>query len=265
MNRLPTKRSVSAILLAACGLVAAAVFSAGPAQAETKNWWLRVEPSLESTTNLQQQAGGTPDWVLRNNIDFSYTPWADGDRSMLLRLQALSSRYQFNPDYDATFFSGTGLGSARLWGPVYGYGGYQLLYKQGDRPGTVNRLDGDVFGGVVAYTPLNSTSLLFHGYQVDALRAAVTDTSYFGHSVYATVRNLTLPAWINSLSVRSQLRMYDTIGELEWRNQLTLESVYRVNDWLNLVAEGFVVNSTASQPNYSFLGSNVGLFTRMIF
>jgi hypothetical protein len=59
--------------------------------------------------------------------------------------------------------------------------------------------------------------------------------------------------------------MYDTIGELEWRNQLTLESVYRVTDWLSLVAEGFVVSTSASQPHYSFLGSNVGLFTRMIF
>lgn len=260
-----TRRSLSAILCAARGLFGALILMAGPAHAETKNWWLRVEPSLESTTNLQQQAGGTPDWVLRNNVDFSYTPWSDADRSLLLRFQALSSRYQFNPDYDATFVSGTGLGSSRLWGNVYGYGGYQLLYKQGDRPGTVNRLDGDVFGGMVAYTPLNATSLFFHGYQADVLRAAVTDTSYLGHSWYATVRNLTLPAWINSLSVRSQMRMYDTIGELEWRNQVTLESVYRVTDWFNLVAEGFIVNSTASQPNYSFLGSNVGLFSRMIF
>lgn len=262
---MPKKRSVSAIKCAAPGIAFCLLLVSEPAHAEGKNWWLRVEPSFESTTNLQQQAGGTPDWVARNNVDFSFTPWADEGRSFLLRVQALSSRYRFNPEYDATFVSGTGLGSARLWGSLYGYGGYQLLYKQGDRPNAANRLDGDLFSGVVTYTPLNASNLAFHGYQVDVLRAAVQDTSYVGHSVYTTLRNLTLPGWVNSVSFRSQLRLYDTIGELEWRNQLTLESAYRLTDWLSLVFEGFVVNSTASQPNFSFLGSNVGLFTRMVF
>lgn len=233
--------------------------------ASSKSWVVRFEPSLESTTNLQQQAGGTPDWVMRNNLDVAWTAWSDNDRSVLVRAQALNSRYHFNPDFDATFLSGTSLASARLWGPLYGYAGVQMLYKQGERPGSTNRLDGDAFGGAVAYFPLGENSLFFHGYQFDALRAAVRETSYLGHSVYLTLRDVTLPRWTNTLSLRSQLRMYDQIGELEWRNQFTAESAVRLTDWFSLVLEGFVINATASQPDYSFLGSNVGLFSRFVF
>jgi hypothetical protein len=153
----------------------------------------------------------------------------------------------------------------RVGGPLYAYGGYQLLYKQGTRPGTTTRLDGDAFGGVVAYWPLAEWLLLFHGYQGDLLRAAVQETGYIGHSVYVTARMVTTPAWTQTVSLRSQLRLYDAIGEMEWRNQLTGESAYRFTDWFSLVLEGFVVNTTASQPSFSFLGSNVGLFSRFTF
>jgi hypothetical protein len=238
---------------------------ASPAHAQARPWVFRYEPSLESTTNLQQQAGGTPDLVLRNHLDMSWTPLSESDRSVLVRVSALSSRFQYNGDYDSTFLSGTGIGSLKLGGPVYGYAGYQLLYKQGTRPGTTSRLDGVAFGGAVAYWPLTDWLLVFHGYQADLLRAAVTETGYVGHSVYLSARAATTPAWTQGLSLRSQLRLYDAIGELEWRNQLTAESAYRFTDWFSLVLEGFVVNATASQPNFSFLGSNVGLFSRFTF
>lgn len=260
MVRPPTLASW--MLLGAPLCLAGLLTSASEARAAaTKDWVLRYEPSLEYSTNLQQQAGGTPDLVGRNNVDLSWTPWSTAERSVLLRAQALTSRFQFNPEYNATFLTGTGIGSMRLAGPIFGYTGYQLLLKAGG----VNRLDGDLFGGLVAYWPLAETWLLFHGYQADVLRAAVVQTGYVGHSIFLTARMVTTPAWTNSLSLRSQIRLYDAIGEIEWRNQLTAESVYRVNDWFSLVGEAFLVNAVASDPVFTFSGSNVGLFSRFTY
>ncbi|MEB3329629.1 MAG: hypothetical protein VKQ33_10390 [Candidatus Sericytochromatia bacterium] len=262
-----TSAKLARALFGAIGLSPAVVVAVAvaPADAQPRPWVFRYEPSLESTTNLQQQAGGTPDLVLRNNLDASWMPLSGPDRSVLVRLSALSSRFQYNGDYDSTFLSGTGIGSLRFGGPVYGYAGYQVLYKQGVRPGTTNRLDGDAFGGIVSYWPLAEWLLVFHGYQADVLRAAVVETGYLGHSIYLSARLATTPAWTHGVSLRSQLRLYDAIGELEWRNQLTGETAYRFTDWFSLVLEGFVVNATASQPGLSFLGSNLGLFSRFTF
>jgi hypothetical protein len=230
--------------------------------AAAKNWAIEYEPSIEATNNLQQQAGGTPDMVLRNNLAISYFPAADADNSALFRLQALNSRFRFNPDFDSTFFIGTALASRRLYDSVFTYGGYQFLNKQGDAPGSTTRFDNDLFGGAVVYKPLSDTALVFHGYQFDLLRAAVEETGYQGHSVYLTFRDLTLPRWTNSVSVRTQLRLYDRIGELEWRNQLNGETAYRVTDWWSLVAEGIYVNATSSQQAFTFSGWNLGVYSR---
>lgn len=253
--RAPWGALVLAPLLLAAG-------GACPAEAAAKNWAIEYEPSIEATTNLQQQAGGTPDLVLRNNLEFSYFPAADADNSALFRVQALNSRFRFNPDFDSTFLIATALASRRVVDSVFAYGGYQFLYKQGDSPGATNRQDSDVFGGVVVYRPLSASSLLFHGYQFDFMRAAVRETSYQGHSAYVSVRDLTAERWTNTLSARTQLRLYDQIGDLEWRNQLTGESSYRLNGWWSLVAEAIYLNSTSSQPGFTFSGWNLGLFSR---
>lgn len=234
-----------------------------PAPAEAvKNWAIEYEPSIEATTNLQQQAGGTPDLVLRNNLEMSYFPAADADNSALFRLQALNSRFRFNSDFDSTFIIGTALASRRIYDSTFAYGGYQLLYKQGDGPGSTTRQDNDAFGGAVVYRPLSDTALIFHGYQFDFLRAAVKETGYQGHSAYITFRDLTAARWSNTLSVRTQLRLYDNIGELEWRNQVNGESAYKIADWWSLVAEAIYVNATSSQPGFTFSGWNVGLYSR---
>lgn len=233
-----------------------------PAAEKFKNWSIEYEPSIEATTNLQQQAGGTPDLVLRNNVEFSYFPAADADNSALFRIQALNSRFRYNPDFDSTFVIATALASRRVVDSMFGYGGYQFLYKQGEGPGSTNRQDSDVFGGVVVYRPLSPTSLVFHGYQFDFMRAAVRETSYQGHSAYLTFRDLTAERWTNTLSGRTQLRLYDQTGDLEWRNQFTGESAYRLYDWWSLVAEAIYLNSTSSQAGYTFSGWNLGLFSR---
>ncbi len=152
-----------------------------------KNWAIEYEPSIEATNNLQQQAGGTPDFVLRNNVEISYFPAADADNSALFRLQALNSRFRFNNDFDSTFVIGTALASRRLYDSLFGYGGAQFLYKQGDGPGSTTRQDNDAFCGAVVYRTISDSALGFHGYQFDFLRAAVKETAYQGHSVYLTV------------------------------------------------------------------------------
>lgn len=247
------------------GLALAPLVAAGgacPAEAAAKNWSIEYEPSLEATTNIQQQAGGTPDFMLRNNVEFSYFPAADADNSALFRIQALNSRFRLNPDFDSTFVIATALASRRVVDATFAYGGYQFLYKQGDSPASTNRQDSDVFGGVVVYRPLTSTSLLFHGYQFDFMRAAVRETAYQGHSAYASFRDLTTDRWTNTMAARTQLRLYDQIGDLEWRNQLTGETAYRMNDWWSLVAEAIYINSTSSASGYTFSSWNLGLFSR---
>ena len=102
-----------------------AAIGARPALAAPKNWSIEYEPSIEATTNLQQQAGGTPDLVFRNNVEFSYFPAADADNSALFRIQALNSRFRFNPDFDSTFVIATALASRRVVDSMFGYGGYQ--------------------------------------------------------------------------------------------------------------------------------------------
>ena len=233
-----------------------------PAEANAKNWSIEYEPSIEYNTNLQQQAAGLPDLVLRNNVEFSYFPAADADNSALFRIQALNSRFRLNPDFDSTFVIATALASRRVVDATFAYGGYQFLYKQGDSPAATNRQDSDVFGGVVTYRPLTPASLFFHGYQFDFMRAAVRETAYQGHSGYASFRDLTTDRWTNTLAARTQLRLYDLVGELEWRNQLTVESAYRMNGWWSLVAEAIYINATSSQPGYTFSGWNLGLFSR---
>ena len=258
----PWRALRGALVLAPLMLAAGA---ACPAEAATKNWSIEYEPSLEATTNLQQQAAGTPDLVLRNNLEFSYFPAADADNSALFRVQALNSRFRYNPDFDSTFVIATALASRRVVDAMFGYGGYQFLFKQGDSPAATNRQDNDVFGGLVVYRPLNATSLVFHGYQFDFMRAAVRETSYQGHSAYMSFRDLTAERWVNTLSARTQLRLYDQVGHLEWRNQLTGESAYRLNSWWSLVAEAIYINSTSSQPGFTFSGWNLGLFSRFTF
>ena len=240
---------------------AASLLAPAPAMA-AKNWAIEYEPSIEATSNLQQQAGGTTDFVLRNNLEISYFPAADADNSALFRLQALNSRFRFNQDFDSTFVIGTALASRRLYDSLFAYGGAQFIYKQGLVTGSTDRQDSNAFGGAVVYRPLSDTALAFHGYQFDFLRAAVKETAYQGHSVYVTYRDLTAPRWTNTLSARTQLRLYDYINALEWRNQLNAESSYRVLDWWSLVAEAIYINATSSQPDYTLTGWNVGLYSR---
>lgn len=227
-----------------------------------KNWSIDYETSLEGTTNLQQQTAGGADFVLRNSLELSYFPAADADNSALFRIQALNQRYRLNPDYDSTFLVGTALASRRIVDSIFGYGGYQLILKQSNAPSNISRQDNDIFAGIVQYKPLSPSQLVFHGYQLDYLRAAVSETSYMGHSAYLTYRDLTTDRWSNSVSARMQLRLYDTIGEIDFRNQLTAESSYRVMDWWSIQAEAFYVNSTSTNPGFSFNALNFGLFSR---
>lgn len=249
---------VRAALAIGCGLALAEPAAAAP----DKAWAIDYESSLEGTTNLQQQAGGTSDFVFRNSLEFSYYPAASSDNSALFRIQALNQRYRFNPDFDSTFLIATALASHRLINSMFGYGGYQFLYKQSDTPSNLSQMDSDLFGGLVVYRPLSARTLVFHGYQFDYLRAAVAETSYQGHSAYVTLRDLTTERWINSASFRSQWRLFDTIGELEWRNFLTGESIYRMNDWWSLSAEVIFLTNSASRSDFSFNGWNFGVFTR---
>lgn len=235
--------------------------ASAPAAAAPKNWAVQYESSLEATNNLEQRAAGNPDWAFRNSVEFSYFPAADADNSALFRLQALNQRYLFKPDYDSTFVIGTALASRRIVQSLFGYGGYQLLYKQADTAG-VSRQDNVVFGGAVQYLPLSNTTLVFHGYQFDYLRAAVEDASYQGHSLYATYRDLTTDRWTNSIGARSQIRLFYTLGGMEWRNQLNLDSEYRLFDWWSLDGQVILLNSTNTLPGFSFTGWNVALFSR---
>lgn len=232
------------------------------AAAPDKPWAINYESSIEGTTNLHQQSAGTADWAFRNSLEFSYYPAADADNTALFRLQALNQRYRFNPDFDSTYLIATALASRRLVNSMFGYGGYQFLYKQSDTPTNLSQKDNDLFGGLVVYKPLSARTLVFHGYQYDFLRAAVSETSYQGHSFYVTVRDLTADRWTNSASFRSQWRLFDTISEMEWRNFVTLESVYRVYDWWSLSGEVIYLTNSASRSDFSFQGWNFGIFTR---
>src|SRR4051812_3134767 len=156
-----------------------------------KNWSLEYESSLEATNNLEQRANGNADGIWRNNVEFSYFPAADADNSALFKVQALNQRYRYNPDFNSTYFIGTALGSRRVQGGMFGYGGGQVTYKQANASGGDNATDTDLFGGAVNYLPLTPNGLVFHGYQFDFLRAAVSQTSYQGHSVFVTYRHLT--------------------------------------------------------------------------
>jgi hypothetical protein len=234
-----------------------------PAEAAApKNWAVQYESSLEATNNLEQRTAGNPDLALRNSVEFSYFPAADADNSALFRLQALNQRYYFKPDFNSTYVIGTALASRRVVQSLFGYGGYQLLYKQADAAGGASRQDNVVFGGAVQYLPLSTTSLVFHGYQFDYLRAAVEEASYQGHSLYVTYRDLTTDSWTNSVSARSQLRLFYTLGDIEWRNQLTFDSEYRIFSWWALNGEVLLLNSTNTSPGFSFNGWNVALFSR---
>ncbi|MDB5098741.1 MAG: hypothetical protein JWM80_3162 [Cyanobacteria bacterium RYN_339] len=253
----PPRRLPSLLALTA-GLV---IGAAGPAEA-AKNWAVEYDSSVEGTNNLEQRAAGNPDLTWRNSVEFSYFPAADADNSALFRLQALNQRYLYNPDFNSTYLIGTALASRRVVQSLFGYGGYQLLYKQADSAGGVSRQDNDVFGGMVQYLPISSSQLVFHGYQFDVLRAAVRETSYQGHSLYVTYRNLTTDRWTNSVGARSQLRLFDTIGQIEWRNQLTAETDYHLFDWWALEGEVILINSTTTIPGFAFNGWNVALFSR---
>jgi hypothetical protein len=243
-----------------------ALGAAAPARAaEVKPWTAQYESSLEATTNLQQQAHGTPDVMWRNSLELSYYPATDADNSALFRLQALNSRYWFNPDYNSTYLIANALTSRRLFDSVYGYGGYQAILKQADAVSGTTQRDNDFFAGAVVYTPLGASRLIFHGYQFDYLRAGVNEASYQGHSLYVTLRDLTTDRWVNSLSLRSQVRDFDTISELEWRNFASFESVYHLTSWWSVEGDVIYLTSLASRRDYSFSGFNFGLFSRFSY
>ncbi|HEY9721310.1 MAG TPA: hypothetical protein V6D47_04805 [Oscillatoriaceae cyanobacterium] len=252
--------------LLAVGLAAAVpwVATAAPALA-AKPWSIEYESSVEATNNLQQQANGTPDLAFRNNLQFSYYPTADNNSAALFRLQVLDQRYKFNPDYDSTYLIATGLASRRLYQSLFGYGGYQFLYKQADQLDTSARKDNDLFGGLVFYTPLSRSMLIFHGYQFDYLRADDVTTSYQGHSLYLTWRDLLTDRLTTEVSVRSQLRLFDTIGELEWRNFLSLDASYQLQSWWSLESEALYMNSTASRADFNFNAWIVDVYTRFTY
>lgn len=254
------------VMSAACLLATAAPAWAAPA----KPWAVDYQTSVEGTSNLQQQRGGLADLILRNSLEFSYTPLSDADNSALLRVQALNQRYYFNWEYNSTFLIGTALASRRLFDSTFGYVGYQLLYKDANSATLVSQTDQDVFAGAVFYRPLGPTRLLFHGYQVDFLRAAVTSTSYQGHSLYVTYRDVTTERWTNSLSYRSQWRIFDADPaeawrNLEWRNFLIGESSYRLTDWWSLRAEAIYLHNIAAREDLGFGAWNFGLFTRFSY
>lgn len=242
---------------------AIAVLLSGPAEA--KPWSIEVENSVELNTNLMQQAGGAPDFALRNRAAFSYAPLADGENSALFSLQALDQRYLFNPAFNSTLLIGSAVASRRLFDNWFCYAGYQGLYRQANAIGGVNRTDHDAFGGIVVYRQLAPTQLAFHGYQYDLMRAEVTEQRYQGHSIYASWRDFTAPRWTNTLSGRTQLRMFYETNILEWRNYLILESDYRFTDWFGLRGEVIAMNATSSLPIYSFWSLNFGTFTHFVF
>lgn len=233
-----------------------------PAHAEGKNWSIEYDSSLEATNNLEQRTVGNADATWRNNLEFSYFPAADSDNSALFKVQALDQRYLYNPDFNSTFFIATALASRRVQDSLFGYGGYQLIYKQANTAEGTSRQDNDIFAGAVQYLPIGQNILVFHGYQFDFLRAAVNETSYGGHSVFATFRHLTTDRWTNTANARSQLRLFDTIGQIEWRNQLIMDSDYKLLDWWTLEGEVIYINSTSTIPGFSFSGWNIGIFSR---
>lgn len=233
-----------------------------PAEAVAKNWAVDYTTSLEGTNNIQQQSLGSGDLAWRNQLELSYFPAADADNSALFRAAVLNSRFRMNPDFNSTFILGTALASRRLYGASFGYGGYQLIYKQGDAPSAVNRADNDLFGGFVTYHPINDEALVFHGYQFDFLRAAVNEASYQGHSAYAAFKHQSGPRWSNQATLRGQLRLMDGIGEMDLRALALLESSYRVTDWWALEAQAILTNSTSTVPGGPFAGWNLGLFSR---
>jgi hypothetical protein len=238
------------------------LLAGAPAAAADKPWSIQFNSSVEGTSNLQQQFGGTTDLALRNSLEFSYYPVSTGDNSALFRLQALNSRYLFNPDYDSTFLIATALASRRVFGSTYGYGGYQFLFKQSNTASNITRQDGDLFGGLVAYRALGPARLIFHGYQFDYLSAAVPETTYQGHSAYVTWREGTTDRWIQSASFRSQWRIFPVLGALEWRNLVIAESTYRFTDWFSLRGEAIYLFSTASRRELNYNGWNVGVFSQ---
>lgn len=238
--------------------------AAAPADA-AKPWSIEYESSVEATDNLQQQANGTPDLAFRNNLQFSYYPSADNNSAALFRLQVLNQRYYYNPDYDSTYLIATGLASRRLYKSLFGYGGYQFLFKQADQVDSTARKDNDLFGGLVYYTPLSPTMLIFHGYQFDYLRADVVSTSYQGHSLYLTWRDLLTDRLTTEVSVRSQLRLFDTIGELEWRNFVSLDASYQLTPWWSLESEALYMNSTSAEPDFNFGAWIVDVYTRFYY
>lgn len=249
--------------LAAALAISSALLFAVPAGA--KPWSIEVENSLEVNTNLMQQLGGEPDVAFRNRAAFSYAPVADGENSALFSVQAINQRYAFNSEFNSTLLIGSAVASRRLFDNWFGYGGYQGIYRQADAIGGVNRQDNDLFGGLVVYHVLAPTRLAFHGYQYDFLRAEVREARYQGHSIYASWRDYATERWANTLSGRTQLRMFHETNILEWRNYLIFESDYRFTDWFGLRGEVIAMNATSSQPLYSFWSVNVGAFTRFVF
>lgn len=242
--------------------LAVGMATAGPAWADGKNWSIDYESSVEGTNNLEQSRVGNADLTWRNNLELSYFPAADADNSALFKIQALNQRYAFNPAFNSTYFIGTALASRRIYDSMFGYGGDQLLYKQANTNDGTSRQDNDLFGGLVQYLPIGSNILVFHGYQYDFLRAAVSETSYQGHSLYATCRHYSTERWTNSVNLRSQLRWYDVIGQMDWRNELTLESDYQLLSWWTLEGQAIYVNSTSTILDYNFGAWNVGVFSR---
>jgi hypothetical protein len=240
--------------------------SADVAAAQTlgagRNWAIDFETSLQATDNVQQQAGGTSDLIARNSLELSYFPAADADNSALFRLQALQSRFQFNNAFNSIFIVGTGLASRRLIHNSFGYGGYQFIHKQAEQQALAARQDSDLFGGAVTYHPLGANRLIYHGYQMDFLRAGIAETSYQGHSLYLNWRDASWPRFSYGAGARSQLRLYDQIGALEWRNQLTLDARYRLTDWISIQAELIHINATASVPALTFNTWMGGVFSR---
>ena len=254
-------RPLGRYVLALTGCLA---FGAPAEAAMERPWSIQYNSSLEATTNLQQFNGGTPDFALRNSLEFSYYPISESDNSTLFRLQALNSRYFFSPEYNSTFLIATALASRRLVNNTYGFGGYQFIYKQADAPSNVSRQDNDIFFGTVHYAVLASTRVVSHGYQFDFLRAAVPTYSYQGHSAFLSWRELWGDRWTHGASLRSQWRMYDVLGALEWRNLAIAESAYAFTSWFRLRGEVIFVNASASRQDLTFNGWNVGLFSQFV-
>lgn len=236
-----------------------------PAQAAMERPWnIQYNSSLEATTNLQQIDGGTPDFALRNSLEFSYYPTSESDNSTLFRLQALNSRYVYNPEYNSTILVATALASRRLVNNTYGFGGYQFIFKQADAPSNISRQDNDLFLGAVNYSVLSPTRVVSHGYQFDFLRAAVPTYSYQGHSGFLTWREVMTDRWVNSASLRTQWRLYDVLGALEWRNLAIAESSYAFTSWFRLRGEVIFVNASASRQDLTFNGWNFGVFSQFV-